>query len=866
MALKPAVSHTSSADDYRSVIDDLTVEIQRLKEELRRYRQHGSDPLKKEKLFEIKVHGLPQRKKRELEATLRDFAASLDGSQSMDATSSQRNKSRHRNRMYSGSASLSKHASSSSGSRSRPVDSAYASMSTGAKSSGPSVERPLMSSRARSSEQKVENYLKDIPEGLYPRHMAMTDKQKKKLVVRRLEQLFTGKTSERHLRQNESLPPTSGSMAPVVVESPASGGIMTAHQPPSLQPEATREARILPLDSTNSKTRSRDNGSTSNSNGDRTESGGNGQGAAGPAMNTSPPIAPPLEQRPTRPRDLDPDRVQIPSENMEYIRHLGLVPPELLPASKHAQAVSPDDDGWVYLNLLCNLAQLHIVNVTPDFIRAAVSEKSAKFQLSPDGRKIRWRGGTTGTRFSSDSSGDNSQNSPLTDDAATSNKDESRRRQKTRHSGEESKAEPQVSSTGDSFHYKPLFIRRISSDAPSSVDDTGSSYGLGQDSNIDDSMSGSSPRKKRRLDGAIIYYSGAPFCTDLSGDPGDYSLGSYDASNRQEEQQVSELNRSVEVVRPDRPMPNRTSSGSSLPFRPFSHEWPVLSESMDVDQDTTLPGLVTDSADEGEDGVDADFPWSDSQGSGSQEELAEVPPLEPCGLGGVVPDDRFIVVVNTRRPKCDAPARAPAIHHDTHEAETDYIISRLASMSASSPVPRQLSVPLRGNLPAVEIEYLSGRVKRLPPLPLPPPVSFIPPFSSDSSEGQSDFGSEDDDPMETSEEELMSRRANPHQSDITYPEDEDITTADEEGEEPDDDEDAPGMDGESGVAEVDDNQSNDSGEKEERRARTGTRDSMAAPQPATRRGSSNSADMMVRTGSSVATAGDAESGYSSSQG
>src|SRR5690349_15516782 len=66
-----------------------------------------------------------------------------------------------------------------------------------------------------------------------------------------------------------------------------------------------------------------------------------------------------------------------------------------------------DADGWVYLNLLCNLAQLHIINVTPAFIRAAVSEKSTKFQLSPDGQKIRWRGGTHGTRFSSDS-GNNS--------------------------------------------------------------------------------------------------------------------------------------------------------------------------------------------------------------------------------------------------------------------------------------------------------------------------------------------------------------------------------------------------------------------------------------------------------------------------
>lgn len=57
--LRPAVTQSSSADDYRSVIDDLTIENKRLKEELKRYKQFGPDMMKKEKLFEIKVHGLP---------------------------------------------------------------------------------------------------------------------------------------------------------------------------------------------------------------------------------------------------------------------------------------------------------------------------------------------------------------------------------------------------------------------------------------------------------------------------------------------------------------------------------------------------------------------------------------------------------------------------------------------------------------------------------------------------------------------------------------------------------------------------------------------------------------------------------------
>lgn len=580
-------AQSSSADDYRSVIDDLTVEIQKLKEELKRYKQKGSDMLRKDKLFEIKIHGLPKCKRRELETTLRDFTAGLQDSP--DAAYSQRKKSsRHatRDHMYSGSGTLSKHASSSSGSNVRPVDSAYASMSTGANSAGTSLSRPPMSLRVRSSELKVQNYLRDIPEGLYPRHMAMTERDRKKLVVRRLEQLFTGKIGGRNVRRTHGAPPvpSNGVLSSVTAE----GQQPSRQQPPQPQvaanAEPCREARILPLEQqlglSGKKPRSRDNGSASNSNGDQTESGGNGN-SSGSGTNTSPAnMPPPPEQRPTRVKDLDPDRVQVPSENMEYIRHLGLVPPELLAdASQPAPDVHPDAEGWVYLNLLCNLAQLHMINVTPGFVRSAVSEISTKFQLSPDGRKIRWRGGSEGTRFSSDSSGDTSQRSPDTDDTTSSNKQESRKRQKTGNStgdgfgsGDSSsknpyKFGPQVSVSSESFHYKPLFVQQGSPNGQTSMDDTLSSFGPVEDSNLgashwEHSGSGTSNRRKRRHDGAIIYYSGAPFCTDLSGDSGDMSPATYMLSSGQDQ--------TASPSQFTRPLPHRSESGSSLCYRPLN--------------------------------------------------------------------------------------------------------------------------------------------------------------------------------------------------------------------------------------------------------------------------------------------------------
>lgn len=867
-SLKPTVTRSSSTDDYRSVIDDLTVEIQRLKEELKKYKQHGPDLMKKEKLFEIKVHGLPKRKKRELEATLRDFASGLSETPSQEASSNRKKSSRHANRLYSASGSMSKHASSSSGSNSRPVDSAYASASTGPNSSGTSLNRPTMSNRARTSEQKVENYLNDIPEGLYPRHMVMTEKDKKKLVVRRLEQLFTGKITGRTLNSHQRGPrQTSAALAPVVAEATANQPAMM-HQPPNLrQGEPCREARILGPDESGSgkKSRSRDNASTENSNGDQTESGGNGAGVGD--ANVSPPNAPLPEQRPTRPLDLDPDRAQIPSENMDYIRHLGLVPPELLPEVQSLD-VAPDAEGWVYLNLLCNLAQLHMINVAPDFIRTAVSEKSTKFQLSPDGRKIRWRGGVEGTKFSSDSSGNDSQQSPSTDYTDGSNEDGRRKKQKTTsdpnlaqpvsgddfgmaHSSKNaSKFGFQGSGSFESFHYKPLFVHQSSSIEQTSMDETVSSLGAADDSNVgesrwDNSGSGSSQRRKRRLDGAIIYYNGAPFCTDLSGDPGDVSPATYMASSGADAQQQDSSRSSAEFVRPA--PPQRSASGSFLRLRPLSDGNLNIRSVLSSEPEMCLPGLTTDNSDESE--FEADFPWSDSR------QVFHPCALEPSGLGGVLPDDHFVLVVSTKRPKH---VEVSDNAYKSNDNTTEAIIGRLATLSTSS--PHFSPIPSKSRDPAtapVKIEYVSGRIKRLKPAPLPPPVTFIPPFSSESdSSGSESFGSEADDEGAFTEQ-FISRRTDSRRFDNHYPDDEDMTSADEEGAEPDD-EDEPESSGSSPQKGIE-----IALPPREPMRRTSS-SAIAAAGTVRGRSKSLSAEL-PHSGTSNATLGDAESGYSSGE-
>ncbi|KAG5937623.1 hypothetical protein E4U59_004303 [Claviceps monticola] len=805
-----ATGQSSSADDYRSVIDDLTVEIQKLKEKLKRYKQRSPDMMKEDKLFEIKYHGLPKSKRRELETTLRDFAGSIEGS--LNETPSQRKKllrQSNRDHMYSGSAFASKHASSSSGSNNRPVDSAYASMSTGANSSGTHSGRTTTKSRAKN-DLKVESYLRDIPEGLYPRNIILTDREKKKLVVRRLEQLFTGKFGGRHGRHLMQRLHAPGMLAPAIDAEPQPRLSREQQSIVIEGPEACREAKILHQDqqygSYEKKNQSRDTASTSNSNGDHTESGANGIDSRSGA-NTSPTQPEALDQRPTRVKDLDPDRVQVPSENMDYIRHLGMVPPKLLTDSH--KDVQPNADGWVYLNLLCNLAQLHIVNVTSSFVRNAVTEISTKFQLSPDGRKIRWRGCSEGTRFSSDSSNNSNQTTPDTREVDEITLELPFKRQKTNNfpeyeSTSHTKFVPQMSTPPDCFHYKPLFARNNSPIGETSLNDSLSSCDPMEESNIDESREGLSGSRKRRHDGAIIYYSGAPFCTDLAGDSGDVSPATYMLSTGQDDHPEPKM---------ERPHAHRTDSGLFLPIRPLS-DWNQDRDSvmkMDVDgPEEDVPDLATES--NSESCISELEPcWSASQ------QLMNFIRLEPCGLGGVMPDDHFMVIVTTKR----------------HKYEKAFGQSSSACRRTSGTAARTPDAP-------IEIEYLSGRIKRLAPVSLPPPVIFLSPFSStDSSsvgDDDADADDEEDGGIETSVK-LMRRQANPRHSN-GYANVETLSSGDQDDVEP----------GEDGGVKMDD--------------QTDTDDDLRFEQQ-----NSAGADVngMLRTAaSSAATAGGVRSHYSSS--
>ncbi len=735
------------------MIDDLTIENKKLKAKLRKYENAQSTHLEKDRLFEVKIHSLPARKRRELEDVLREFASTVDGSTD-EGGSRVLLTGVLPGSSHTPISSVSKHPSSSSTSNSRPVDSAYASMSNSGPTSTSTLNRALegqsVSQQRIGKDQKIQSFLHNIPEGLLPKHSyVMTERQKKKLLVQRLEQLFTGNRGANLGNRSQPLQQQE------VSKSAARADQKANHDPMAI--EGVREAHILPykMDVDNvGPTKLADDSSH------ETQITGSGS-----SEECSPSRSP--GQRPTRPLDLDPDRTQNPSENFEYIRHLGLATPQLASDDSADAADAADAEGWIYLNLLINMAQLHFMNVTPDFVRKAVSDMSAKLQLSQDGKKIRWRGGSRGTHLSSDSGGSSDQNGSHDIDVMG----DSRSKRHKVETGKFTSVQPNVNDVtvgvhdlSKSFHYKPLFHHASSSSGGQfSSDESDSLFGyevpnacgLGrstQPSKVRSEKSRSASKGRMRKDeGPIVFYSGANFCTDLSADRGDIStplhvtgIGKDGYSN------FTQTALGCESKRGSPPI-FRTTSGSLLSFRPFKDysKGPAFLQ-IDANRPKTPDLLDDDSEDE------IEFLDGSSTSSSPPRPLQD---FEASGLGGTRPADHFTVRVETRRTRAisrlpnkasKVSAHGPRFRKFGHriskkfsdvfqesglEASGDAIAEKLASLLSFSPSPNWTVDPIINN------EIISEEFARLAPSELPPPAGYYGMTSSSGNDSDLDTSS-----------------------------------------------------------------------------------------------------------------------------
>jgi hypothetical protein len=119
-------------------------------------------------------------------------------------------------------------------------------------------------------------------------------------------------------------------------------------------------------------------------------------------------------QHPTPPLDLDVHPAQVAEEKIQYNTSSWT---QVTKVNAEADKEGREDgqDGWIYLNLFVSMAQLHTISLTPGFIRKSIRTLSAKFELSEDGNKVRWKEGNEATQFSVPNS-DMSDRNPAIDD------------------------------------------------------------------------------------------------------------------------------------------------------------------------------------------------------------------------------------------------------------------------------------------------------------------------------------------------------------------------------------------------------------------------------------------------------------------
>ncbi|PKK78013.1 hypothetical protein RhiirC2_730832 [Rhizophagus irregularis] len=185
-----------------------------------------------------------------------------------------------------------------------------------------------------------------------------------------------------------------------------------------------------------------------------------------------------------------------------------------------------DPQGYVYLNLLTNMAQLHTMSVTLPFVKQAIRTFSNCLELNEDDTKVRWRtgldhikpdqfslsGGSSenlsrngGVSEISSSTGDkqsdSSPSNPLSESIQNYSLDQknSANAYITPSSLTSSNTNnQQVKSTPQITHYRPVFLHRNASSSSSSSNETNS--------------------ENDQHDGPVIYYEGGLFCTDFSRD------------------------------------------------------------------------------------------------------------------------------------------------------------------------------------------------------------------------------------------------------------------------------------------------------------------------------------------------------------
>ncbi|KAF8423816.1 frequency clock protein-domain-containing protein [Tirmania nivea] len=721
----------SNSDSYRSVIDDLTIKNQKLKRRLRKLEELQAEHLQTDKVFELRIHGLSQSKRQELENLLQQFTSTLHNSPDSSGPS------------LADSPPATSNGSSFGPSTVVTSDSAYASnIGSGMGSlAGTSTHQSLASGKSGDSRHSKGSWNAasrgrgTVPSGSsggvngkkVPTYIS--EKAKMKQVVRRLEYLFTGKRS-----QDQHLAPSRHHSKTVSSDSDDVVGNVEGQ-------EGVKEKPVTGLDDS-------------------------------PAKSPEP----------------DSRLPQIPEQNLEYLHNLTST------SSTHEPLnIGGHWDGWVYLNLVINLAQLHTINVTVPFVKEAIATKSVKLELSADGKMVRWKGEMEGSNLASEIDTKSESNSPPSSSPMDASSEETRGRKrsdgscsqtdlssitrmpidiKTAHSMETSSSRLSTlsrshdpghrsgpsSQRSSGFHYKPLFAQSKGfEDDSSEPSETGYSTSSGRkSSSTPDGASGgysgggSRTRGRKPTVGPIIYYENGKFCTDLS---------------------AQEVIPRDESTTPDYPYERMTNEvvgalGTQNTDTVDQNSRPLLRTLAPLE--TLVEGQLLGSRATDEDEDDDSYAALEFSPK-LESTLPGDPPLpvelEASGIGGVQPEDNFAINVqvkhyllpkgrnaqtlNTRKLK----SKLRGITHRIPQSSIDVFLRDEAGMgalpvtrprsrsSSSSPSPPDSSSSDGGPSPEpLTHELVSARFIRLPPSSLPPASYMYFSPSSDESRSDSDCG------------------------------------------------------------------------------------------------------------------------------
>lgn len=720
---------------YRDVIDDLTVQNKKLSRRIEQYEKLYESHLADSKLFDVHVHNLSAQKKRELEGLLRDFACGLE---TIPSGAAIRQRIPEPLQPLDNAVPTVEKPPSTSTTYKRPLDSTYASISASGQTRVSFCHRGGSSSKAPNDSTSTDqpnlisepqcSSLSPYSSHSSPEH----DKEKKNLVVQKLERLFTSddvyngpvKSSTTYQRASplaaeaENMAETNQSkIGNINKQGHRIAQIWQDNDDTQAHSRAPKELESRSLDNNIHET---------------------GTTQENPGLNSHAKS----EQRPTDLLDYHLSQPQSMMKGIGYLKRLGIS------SSSLKDKPHPNDD-WIYINLLTSMAQLHTLNVTPSFVRQAILECSAHLELSEDGRKVRWRTGSehvkssldhenfdgsdgvrcklpTTTRCVEDQNQNSVTESSIQGPQSVIVTDETR---SVAASSGRIKQAPRLEQRQKSLssRYEPLFVHHQDSDDQEIIGHKDASSVPSTEVSSDDmylrvdSYGRNVAKVQKMPSGPIIFFNKASFCIDKSRD----ALKGLNCD-------ISYARNTSGVIAQDRGPSSRLHGSRWRKQRLFTK---ILATEPDADErdahmDTPLVqvhGTTCPQTNGTEPSEAIDFDW------------------EASGLGSVQLDDNFVVDVrikHTRQSKKVQP----------HSRKTTNPRSRQTHLSCLIPHGHldvfhgKQSARTSNDTTQIESRIVSRTRTKLPPSRLPPPSHAWPPFSpSDTSDSESeDFDFEND--------------------------------------------------------------------------------------------------------------------------